>query len=233
MSDVQAKRLGNDIKPALGQMVGDETLILPELVDAVVATSMTYRAGPNLILYSPVYAVVIILHLDKYKRLYVYALGFEELATFVQRQLPLKANYFELRYKIVPSLIGELRARLTDRSDATISSLHADLLSFRKTRENQIGLLKPVARQVDPKSLKCIQTLDKAALVWNISNELKDKNDENWFDHMTMGDIITDEDGSMIMIFVNDATRRLHLFVPVTQQGERCVPGAIRVTLVQ
>lgn len=233
MSDAQAKRLASDIKPALAQMVGDETAIGPELVDAVIATSMAYRAGPNLIWYSPIYAVVIIEHIDKYKRLYVYALGFEELAAFVNRQLPLKTNYFELRYKLVPGLIGDLRSRLERQSVETISQLHGDLSFGRKTTENRIGLLKPVVRQVDPDNVKCIKTLDKAALVWNISSELKDKNDQNWFDHMTMGDILTDEDGSKFMIFVNDATRRLHLIVPVSQQGERCIPGASRVTFIQ
>lgn len=228
-----AQRLAADIRPAIAAMVGGDDLIAPELLDGIVATSLTDQEGQNLILYSPIYAVVVVMHIDRFKRKYVYALGPRDLAWFVGQSINAKSNYLTLRYRQMPTLLADLRQRLRSQPNETISKLHEILPSWRKPKENLDGLLMPVLRQVDPSNVQCIRTLDKGTLVANIRDNLEDKKDEGWFDNMTMGDIITDEDGNKTIIFVNDLTRRLHIFVPVSQQGDRCVPGIPRTTFIQ
>jgi len=233
LSAESAKRLATDIRPAVVQMLGDDKIVGAELLDAIVATVASYRQDNNLILYSPIYSIVLILHTDTNRKLFVYAFGFEELAELVQRPLKSQSNYLELRYKEVPSLIAALKAALANDRNFIIKGVHAASQRSRKTQQNQEAVLKPVFRQIDQDNLRCIKTLDKDALVANIKTGLADKADESWFDNMTMGDILTNTDGSKMIIFVNDQTRRLHLLVPVTQQAERCVPGAPLVTYLQ
>lgn len=233
LSNAQSKRLAQDIRPAITRMAGDERTVGAEILESVIATSASYREGKTLLLYSPIHAVVIVMYPDPTKKLFVYAFGFEELADILGQSLGPSDNYLILRYRRVPALIADLRRRLREDSNFIVTGVHAYAQKPRKIRENQVGLFTPILRQVDPSNLECIKTLDKAALIANIRNGLQDKSDESWFDHMTMGDVLTDQDGSKTMIFVNDLTRHLHLLVPVSQQGDKCIPGAPFTSFIQ